>query len=254
MVMAQLHLDEIGLIENEEDQGILLDIIQGNAESLDAIDWLRAGYVIDIPFSYEGACYRIGTMNPKTGEIEIMPVFVPFGSMLVRSNTLFHSGSYGSPGNSRFHGQFRMREGGIMSNNTSLGYARFLNKQDAFKNLTPRGEGWRVRWKAGYNSEAKQEPSLERWTQGPTKGKEEYIKDMKELKLIGSATQKYMAQGLTHRMVHTQSALYSLNPEYRGVAKTKMSSKVARMEGVRDVDDDVYDDVWDEGSGGIGIV
>ena len=40
----ELHVDEIGLIENEEDQDILISIAKGDAEKVKGRDWLRAGY------------------------------------------------------------------------------------------------------------------------------------------------------------------------------------------------------------------
>ena len=92
-------------------------------------------------------------------------VHVPFGGMLVRSNTLFHSGNYGSPGNSRFHGQFKMRAGGIESGGTRLGYARFLNKKYALAKLSKGGEGWRVVWSDKFQREKSREPSMKRWTE-----------------------------------------------------------------------------------------
>jgi hypothetical protein len=65
-------------------------------------------------------------------------VFIPYGSFLIRSVTLFHSGHYGSPGNTRFHATFSLKNTAVHSNN--LTYFRDLgDTQPAFA-------GWKLRW------------------------------------------------------------------------------------------------------------
>jgi hypothetical protein len=59
-------------------------------------------------------------------------VFIPFGSCLIRSASVFHSGHYGLPGNTRFHAILFIKEHTRM-NTRVLGYLRdHLDKVDGF--------------------------------------------------------------------------------------------------------------------------
>ena len=71
-----------------------------------AEEWLHCGYVIDLPLSKEGLWLRVAVPDPQNKVFVMDWVFVPFGSFLVRSMALWHSGHAGSPGNTRFHATF----------------------------------------------------------------------------------------------------------------------------------------------------
>ena len=90
-------------------QGDLLrKVVTNEEDSATSEELLLAGYVVDVPLSFEGSWIRVGIWNADDGVVEMVPVHVPFGSVLVRCNTLPHSGNYGSPGNTRFHAQLRI--------------------------------------------------------------------------------------------------------------------------------------------------
>ena len=250
-VHQELHLDEIDLMQDKEAMTIMAQVASGEADKLTAFDWLKAGYVVDIPLSYEGACYRIGVMNANEGKIEMKIVHVPFGGMLVRSNTLFHSGNYGSPGNSRFHGQFKMRTGGIESGGIKLGYARFLNKKYALAKLSKEGKGWRVVWSDKFKGEKTREPSMKRWTETGNNSEldKEDQKRMKELKGISNSNKNEIAQKWNDRCKHMHVALYMLNPEHKEKTKHNMSGRGKGAQDGRLVDLSKDSDSDDSGGG-----
>ena len=49
--------------------------------------------VVDMPLSNEGSWLRISEFNEEKNEVTIVPVYIPFGQLIVRQNTLPHSGS-----------------------------------------------------------------------------------------------------------------------------------------------------------------
>jgi hypothetical protein len=103
-----------------------------------AEEWMKCGYVIDLPLSEEGSWLRVAIPDPTTTTFFMDWVFIPYGSFLIRSVTLFHSGHYGSLGNTRFHATFSLKNTSVHSN--ILTYFRDLSdKQPAFA-------GWKLRW------------------------------------------------------------------------------------------------------------
>jgi hypothetical protein len=83
---------------------------------------LETGYVVDIPLSREGAIIRVLYPSPDGKKLVMDYVYIPFGSMLVRSQVIFHSGHYGNPGNFRLHGVLCLPTQKI--EDQSLGYMR----------------------------------------------------------------------------------------------------------------------------------
>ena len=71
-----------------------------------AEEWLKCGYVVDLPLSQEGSWIRLAIPDKATQTFVMHWVYIPYGSMLIRSMSVFHSGHYGSPGNFRYHATF----------------------------------------------------------------------------------------------------------------------------------------------------
>jgi hypothetical protein len=96
-VHQDLHIDNSNLLGNP----FFLDeaVLAGKLDSIIPLKWMQAGYVVEMPLPREGAFLRIAGPDPVKKIFEIDWLFIPFGSFVVRSNALFHSGHYGSPGN-----------------------------------------------------------------------------------------------------------------------------------------------------------
>ena len=71
--------------------------------------------------SEEGSWLRIGVFDKEKNEVRIVPVYIPFGQLIVRHNTLPHSGNYGRPGNTRVHCVLKL-PGEKKTNTSELGY------------------------------------------------------------------------------------------------------------------------------------
>ena len=104
-IHQEVHIDDLDLIIQGD---LLRKVVTNEEDSATSEELLLAGYVVDVPLSFEGSWIRVGIWNADDGVVEMVPVHVPFGSVLVRCNTLPHSGNYGSPGNTRFHAQLRI--------------------------------------------------------------------------------------------------------------------------------------------------
>jgi hypothetical protein len=130
----ELHVDNPAVLENKTVHKIW------KGESLSADDYLKLGYVVDLPLSQEGLWLRVAVPDPKKMVFVLHWVYVPFGCMLIRHISVWHSGHYGSPGNSRLHGTFSV-EGGEKVKADSLGYLRKLAK-DANSDFA----GWKLEW------------------------------------------------------------------------------------------------------------
>ena len=144
-----LHIDNSDLIGTAFLEKTLLH----KYSALPNIDWLRAGYLIDLPLSREGSWLRVAvpcdvpvpsesaSSVPKYKKSFVVHmVYIPFGSFLVRSSALFHSGHYGSPGNTRFHAMCFVK--GATTNSKYLGY---LTKITA-PNCGSVAAGWGCQW------------------------------------------------------------------------------------------------------------
>jgi hypothetical protein len=107
-------------------------------EEVSPEEWLKCGYVIDLPLSREGSWLRVAIPNAKTESFDMDWVFIPYGSFLIRSVALFHSGHYGNPGNTRFHATFSMENTSVHSD--KLSYFRKLGVSQ------PDFAGWKLRW------------------------------------------------------------------------------------------------------------
>ena len=88
-IHQELHIDDADLIENGR---ILERVVKGDLDQIKAKEWLEAGYVVDMPMSREGSWLRIGLFDEEKNEVKIVPVYIPFGQLIVRHNTLPHSG------------------------------------------------------------------------------------------------------------------------------------------------------------------
>ncbi len=98
-VHQDLHIDNSGLLGSP----FLESVLKGEFDAITPLQWLQAGYVVDMPLSREGDFLRIAVPDPVK-EVFVMDwLFIPVGSFVVRSNALFHSGHYGSPCNTRLH-------------------------------------------------------------------------------------------------------------------------------------------------------
>jgi hypothetical protein len=129
-VHQALHLDD-----NVMDWDIAKRIWLG--EEVSAEEWLKCGYVIDLPLSEEGSWLRVAIPNLKKKTFDMDWVFIPYGSFLIRSVALFHSGHYGSPGNTRFHATFSVQDTSLHTSN--LTYFRGMGGIPEFEN-------WKLRW------------------------------------------------------------------------------------------------------------
>jgi hypothetical protein len=147
-----LHIDDSSLLGPEKSP--LLRRMHTNPSSVAPEDWLKTGYVIDLPLSREGSWVRIAVPIPGTKAFKLILVFIPFGSCLIRSASVFHSGHYGLPGNTRFHATLFIK-GHTRMNTRVLGYLRdHLDKESGFL-----GEKWKLFW-AGDNSYAAEDVHL----------------------------------------------------------------------------------------------
>ncbi len=117
-----LHIDDKDLLNSE----LMEAVLSGNYDSLSPSEWMNAGYVgVDMPSSREGEWLRIAVPEPSRRKVFVEDyIHVPFGSFVIRHNSLFHSGHYGSPGNTRLHAMVFSR--GAVTNATELGYLRKL--------------------------------------------------------------------------------------------------------------------------------
>jgi hypothetical protein len=96
-----------------------------------------------MPLSEEGSWIRVAIPDPGEKMFVMEWVFVPYGSILIRSLALYHGGHYGSPGNTRFHGMFTVK--GAAAEQSKLSY---------LSNLGTRTEetggnsfaGWKLCW------------------------------------------------------------------------------------------------------------
>jgi hypothetical protein len=135
-VHQDLHVDNPNIIKTR----LMSKILGNKTDSLSSKDWLAGGYVIDMPLSREGAWLRIAVPDSKKKTFRIKWMYIPFGSFVIRSMTLFHSGHYGSPGNTRFHAlAFPL---GTTTASKNLGYLRSLCHKGG------KGDGWKYIWDA----------------------------------------------------------------------------------------------------------
>jgi hypothetical protein len=131
-VHQELHLDNARVADWDITKRIWL------GEDVTAEEWLKCGYVVDMPLSTEGSWLRVAIPDPTTKTFYIDWVYVPYGSFLVRSMALFHSGHYGSPGNTRYHATFSIQETRVDAG--GLLYFKYLRDKEGF-------EDWKLRWK-----------------------------------------------------------------------------------------------------------
>jgi len=99
-IHQSLHLDNANLLDDDTVKRFY------SGEELTPQEWLKLGFVIDMPLSKEGLWIRVAPPCAKERVFSMHWVYVPYGSMLIRSMALLHSGHYGSPGNCRYHGTF----------------------------------------------------------------------------------------------------------------------------------------------------
>jgi hypothetical protein len=128
-----LHLDNVEIMDWKITKKILL----GELNTVTPEEWLKCGYVMDMPLSEEGAWIRVAIPDPVTKVFRIEWVFVPLGCFLLRSQALYHSGHYGGPGNTRYHGTFSVQ--GAVVESSNLGHFHRLEELGGF-------EGWKLQW------------------------------------------------------------------------------------------------------------
>ncbi len=136
-VHQSLHIDNKDLLFSSFLDAVFL---AGKHHSLTPLQWMSAGYVIDMPLSKEGGYLRVAVPNPAKKHFELNWLHIPFGSVVVRNNSLFHSGHYGSPGNTRFHAM--VFDKGAATKATELGYLSKL----CHKRGSSIAAGWKVGW------------------------------------------------------------------------------------------------------------
>ena len=133
----RLHIDNADLLGSV----FLNQTLSGNFDAVTDKEWLSAGYVIDLPLSREGSWLRVAIPDPANKVFLLDYVHIPFGSFLVRSAALFHSGHYGSPGNTRVHALMFLK--GACTNTHDLGYITKVTDQKATKSVA---KDWGVCW------------------------------------------------------------------------------------------------------------
>jgi hypothetical protein len=100
-----------------------------------------AGYLCDIPLSKEGLVVRILYPSQDGKRLLMDYVYCPFGSVLVRSACIFHSGHYGSPGNFRAHGVL-CKKGMLMKENVLAFIRTFGINPNASEEDKAKGVYW----------------------------------------------------------------------------------------------------------------
>jgi hypothetical protein len=135
-IHQELHIDNKDLIGGD----FLEKVLAGQYDSLTDLDWMTAGYVVDMPLSKEGAWLRIAVPDPQHRRFVMDYIFIPYGSFVIRSMALFHSGHYGSPGNTRLHAVVFLK--GATTNTAELGYLRTLVN----KKSSSLAAGWKHDW------------------------------------------------------------------------------------------------------------
>jgi hypothetical protein len=146
-----LHLDNKDLIGKKDKDGnnFLEQVLGGKHSTITDKQWLEGGYFVDLPLSLEGSWIRIAVPDPEGKRFILDYVYVPFGSFIVRSGALFHSGHYGHPGNTRVHAIVFLK--GCHTNSKQLGYLEGVtsNKESV-------AGGWAVEWadELKYNPQA----------------------------------------------------------------------------------------------------
>jgi hypothetical protein len=103
-----LHVDNVVALEKKAMRDYMENRVSTFKECWDA------GYVCDIPLSKEGLVVRILYPSQDGKNLLMDYIYCPFGSVLVRSACIFHSGHYGSPGNFRAHGVLCKKETRLM--------------------------------------------------------------------------------------------------------------------------------------------
>ena len=136
-VHQNLHVDNAAVLNSDLMKDILKDV--AHFPTVKPKDWLDYGYYIDTPLSAEGSWLRIAVPDPDNKRFVMELVFVPFGSCLIRSAALFHSGHYGSPGNTRMHGLLLLKD--KLSDTTHLGYIN-----DVLQKPGHPAYGWELNW------------------------------------------------------------------------------------------------------------
>jgi hypothetical protein len=130
-IHQELHVDNFDLLEDQALQKMYYK------KEMKPEDWLKMGYVVDLPLSQEGSWLRVAVPNPEKETFFMRWIYIPYGSMLIRSMGLLHSGHYGSPGNLRYHATFTVTDDTRM-NTKKLGHLAYM---DEFKD-------WKLAWSA----------------------------------------------------------------------------------------------------------
>ena len=112
----RLHVDFGGVLGSD----LLRKVCTQDYAHIGINEWLAYGYYIDMPLSAEGSWLRVAVPDPAKKRFVIELVFIPFGSFVIRSAALFHSGHYGSPGNTRIHALMMLE--GKQSDTRNIGH------------------------------------------------------------------------------------------------------------------------------------
>jgi hypothetical protein len=150
-----LHIDNKDILHNEIAHRVWL------GKPVTPLELLRLGYVVDIPLSKEGSWIRIAVPHADKNKFVMHWIFVPLGCALVRNNSLWHNGNYGSPGNSRVHGTFGI-EAAIKVDTQYIGYFSHLASVQEFKD-------WTLEWEPSLHHPLSKGPDgyryiTERWS------------------------------------------------------------------------------------------
>ena len=168
-------------------------------------EWLKCGYVVDMPMSQEGSWIRLAIPDEKKKTFVMHWVYIPYGSMLIRSMSVFHSGHYGSPGNCRYHATFTV--GNTTLDSSKLLYLHGLFHGDKDSDFNE----WKLEWHHDVPASCQTANGYEKisWKDAQAQGTayyDNYIKPMHSNKLF-------------------KNILWNLSP-YEGLTNIKKKGKV----------------------------
>jgi hypothetical protein len=165
-IHQSLHIDNPLIIDNE--QASIVNKIYEGEEEVTAAEWLQLGYVVDMPLSQEGSWLRVAVPNPEKKMFIMHWIYIPYGSMLIRSMALLHGGHYGDPGNCRYHGTFTMFD--TIIETKILGHIDQMCKSKKMDYSE-----WGLAWNTnippeGYGPDGYRRIKCERWKTAKTRG------------------------------------------------------------------------------------
>jgi hypothetical protein len=237
-IHQSLHIDN-DLLLNGAGSTIVNKIYAG--ADVTAGEWLQLGYVVDMPLSQEGSWLRVAIPDPTTKTFLINWIYIPYGSMLIRSMALLHGGHYGDPGNCRYHGTFTMHETPL--DTKKLGHIDRMDKSKKL-NYTDWGLVWHADIPAvGYEEDGYNRITCKKWS-AAKKGGSTYFNSFVKPNMnhkVGLNILKNLSPGEGLVTAIKKKAKFSM----RG--KFKLGSALVGDAGGGDDDDDDDDDDGKDG-------